>query len=51
MLILTHQQGLQLNSIKTHEWNIVGCSAVTGDNVSEGFDWLVQDAIKKLFLY
>ena len=44
-------QGLQLENIKTHEWNIVRCSAVTGENVREGFDWVVQDAIKKLFLY
>jgi hypothetical protein len=48
---LTYRQGLQLDRIKTHEWKIVRCSAITGEHLHEGFDWVVQDAIKKLFLY
>ncbi|GAV93026.1 Arf domain-containing protein, partial [Cephalotus follicularis] len=27
----------------TRHWNIVGCSAHTGEGLIEGFDWLVQD--------
>jgi ADP-ribosylation factor-like protein 2 len=49
--MLTYRQGLQLDRIKTHEWKIVRCSAITGENLHDGFDWVVQDAIKKLFLY
>lgn len=51
VIMLTYRQGLQLDHIKTHEWKIVRCSAITGENLHEGFDWVVQDAIKKLFLY
>lgn len=32
---------LGLASFKERSWSIVGCSAVTGEGVSEGMDWLV----------
>ncbi|MPC22201.1 ADP-ribosylation factor-like protein 2 [Portunus trituberculatus] len=31
---------LDLNSLKTHHWYILPCSAVTGDNLITGIDWL-----------
>ncbi|KAK5094599.1 hypothetical protein LTR70_004014 [Exophiala xenobiotica] len=45
------QRELELDSISTHKWIIVRCSAITGDNLTEGLAWVVQDARDKLFLY
>jgi hypothetical protein len=44
-------QGLQLEDIKTHKWHIMACSAMTGMNLHEGLEWVVQDAKARLFLY
>ncbi|KAF6838768.1 ADP-ribosylation factor family protein [Colletotrichum plurivorum] len=44
-------QGLQLESIRTHGWHILRCSAMTGINLKEGLAWVVEDAKKRLFLY
>ncbi|KAF6821052.1 ADP-ribosylation factor [Colletotrichum sojae] len=44
-------QGLQLESIRTHGWHILRCSAMTGVNLKEGLAWVVEDAKKRLFLY
>ena len=30
---------LELDQIKTHHWQIVACSAVTGNNLLAGVDW------------
>ncbi|RSL78578.1 ADP-ribosylation factor-like protein 2 [Fusarium floridanum] len=42
---------LQLESIRTHRWHILPCSAMTGSNLKEGLSWVVEDAKKRLFLY
>lgn len=44
-------QGLRLEAIKTHKWNIMTCSAMTGMKLQEGLEWVVQDAKARLFLY
>ena len=44
-------EALNLNSIKTHRWNLISCSAVTGFNLRAGIDWVVRDAKERLFLY
>ncbi|KAK5111474.1 hypothetical protein LTR62_004926 [Meristemomyces frigidus] len=44
-------EGLQLDAIKTHKWHILPCSAITGQNLTEGLDWVVKDAKDRLFLY
>lgn len=44
-------QGLRLDAIKTHKWTIMACSAMTGTNLQEGLQWVVQDAKSRLFLY
>jgi ADP-ribosylation factor-like protein 2 len=44
-------QALQLDSIKTHRWTIVRCSAITGEHLRDGLQWVVQDAKDRLFLY
>ena len=33
---------LELEKIKTHHWQIVGCSAVTGENLLTGVDWILE---------
>lgn len=48
---LTEAQGLQLDAIRTHKWHILPCSAMTGLNLQEGLQWVVQDAKDRLFLY
>ena len=40
---------LELDKIKTHHWQIVGCSAVTGDNLLAGVDWLLDDISRRIF--
>ncbi|RMY29639.1 hypothetical protein D0864_16978 [Hortaea werneckii] len=45
------REGLQLDSINTHKWHILPCSAMTGQNLHEGLQWVVQDAKDRLFLY
>lgn len=44
-------QRLRLDAIKTHKWTILPCSAMTGKNLNEGLEWVVQDAKDRLFLY
>lgn len=43
--------GLNLRNIRTHQWHILRCSAMTGNNLKEGLAWVVEDAKKRLFLY
>ncbi|PTU22964.1 hypothetical protein P175DRAFT_0474677 [Aspergillus ochraceoroseus IBT 24754] len=45
------RERLCLDAIKTHKWTILPCSAMTGANLHEGLDWIVQDAKDRLFLY
>lgn len=40
-------EALKLTRLKDRSWYISGCSAVTGDGVSEGMDWLVQTVQEK----
>lgn len=47
----TRSQALRLDDIKTHQWHIMECSAMSGLNVQEGLDWVVQDGKNRLFLY
>lgn len=44
-------QALRLTEIRTHQWHILQCSAMTGRNLKEGLAWVVEDAKKRLFLY
>lgn len=38
-----------MDSIDTHHWRIVSCSAMTGDNLLAGIDWLVADIGARIF--
>ncbi|KAI3659374.1 hypothetical protein MP638_001296 [Amoeboaphelidium occidentale] len=40
---------LSLESIATHHWAIFACSAVTGDKLIDGFDWLINDVGQRVF--
>lgn len=42
-------QGLNLDEITTHHWLIQDCSAVTGDNLLEGIDWIIDDIASRIF--
>ncbi|KAK3065515.1 hypothetical protein LTS18_006226 [Coniosporium uncinatum] len=42
---------LKLDDIKTHGWKIMACSAITGHNLQQGLQWVIQDAKKRLFLF
>ncbi|OJJ87612.1 uncharacterized protein ASPGLDRAFT_118380 [Aspergillus glaucus CBS 516.65] len=45
------RERLCLDAIKTHRLTILPCSAMTGRNLHEGLEWVVQDAKDRLFLY
>lgn len=40
---------LDLHSITTHRWKIWSCSAVTGENLVSGLDWVVNDVAERLY--
>jgi ADP-ribosylation factor-like protein 2 len=42
---------LDLETISTRHWGIIGCSARTGDGLLEGVDWIVKDIAGRLFTY
>jgi hypothetical protein len=56
----THTQGalsiddiaevLELKSITKRHWKIVACSAVTGDGLITGVDWVVSDIASRIFM-
>lgn len=47
--LLLFWQALALDDIKTHHWCILGCSAVTGENLLTGVDWLLDDIAARIF--
>lgn len=48
-LDLNGLQALDLLSIKSHRWKILPCSAMTGENLVEGLDWVVDDVAGRLY--
>eukprot|EP01015_Nassula_variabilis_P028665 TRINITY_DN6017_c0_g1_i1.p2 TRINITY_DN6017_c0_g1~~TRINITY_DN6017_c0_g1_i1.p2 ORF type:complete len:113 (-),score=3.10 TRINITY_DN6017_c0_g1_i1:48-386(-) len=38
---------LALSEIKTHEWQIQGCSVTKGTGLKEGLDWLTDKLVTK----
>lgn len=49
--IINLKKGLKLDTIHTHKWVIFRCSAMTGHNLLEGLEWIVQEARDRYFLY
>ncbi|XP_073460980.1 ADP-ribosylation factor-like protein 2 [Aquarana catesbeiana] len=43
------REALELANIKTHHWCIQDCSAVTGENLLIGIDWLLDDISSRIF--
>ncbi|ERE77922.1 ADP-ribosylation factor-like protein 2-like isoform 1 [Cricetulus griseus] len=43
------QEALDLASIRSHHWRIQGCSAVTGEDLLPGIDWLLDDISSRVF--
>lgn len=43
------QKALNLDDIKSHHWCIISCSAVTGHNLLEGVDWLLDDIAARIY--
>ncbi|KAI0318111.1 ADP-ribosylation factor family-domain-containing protein [Amylostereum chailletii] len=43
------EQALELPMIKSHEWRIIACSAVTGENLVKGLDWVVGNVASRLY--
>uniref|UniRef100_A0A8D3BR65 ADP-ribosylation factor-like 2 n=1 Tax=Scophthalmus maximus TaxID=52904 RepID=A0A8D3BR65_SCOMX len=43
------EAALALDEIKSHHWCIIGCSAVTGENLLTGVDWLLDDIAARIF--
>lgn len=43
------KQALDLDSVKSHHWMILGCSAVTGEHLLTGIDWLIDDIASRIF--
>lgn len=44
-----HLQLLDLPGIKSHRWKIWPCSAITGQNLVAGLDWIVHDVAHRLY--
>ena len=42
--------GLTDEMFKARHWTIQPCSAVTGDGLIAGFDWMVGDVAKRIFM-
>lgn len=40
---------LELETIQTHHWQILGCSAVSGAKLLDGINWLTQDISSRIF--
>lgn len=45
------RQVLALDDIKTHSWHIQACSAVTGENLVKGMEWIVDDVARRLYTF
>ncbi|KAJ7727888.1 GTP-binding protein [Mycena metata] len=43
------REALDLRSIRSHHWKIWSCSAVTGENLVTGLDWVVADVAGRLY--
>ncbi|KIP05810.1 hypothetical protein PHLGIDRAFT_107759 [Phlebiopsis gigantea 11061_1 CR5-6] len=43
------RDALALPSIKSHHWKILPCSAVTGENLVEGLNWIVGDVANRIY--
>jgi ADP-ribosylation factor-like protein 2 len=47
---IADQLDLKSDDISGRHWKILGCSAMSGEGLSEGFDWLVEDIGSRIFV-
>ncbi|KAI8319270.1 ARF/SAR superfamily [Martensiomyces pterosporus] len=45
------QEAMNLAQHTTHHWSIKACSAVTGENLLEGLQWLVEDIGAHIYMF
>ena len=45
---LFHDQALTMSAIKTHHWQIQACSAVTGEKLLGGINWMTSDISSRI---
>ena len=50
-VLLLHSQALDLQSITKRHCYVVSCSAVSGEGVLKGFDWLVRDISSRIYMF
>ncbi|XP_062502212.1 ADP-ribosylation factor-like protein 2 isoform X2 [Corticium candelabrum] len=43
------RQELDLDSIRSHHWHIQWCSAVSGEKLLDGIDWIIADIASRIF--
>ncbi|KAJ3217206.1 ADP-ribosylation factor-like protein 2 [Dinochytrium kinnereticum] len=43
-------EALDLQSIQTHHWHIESCSAMSGENLLSGMNWIVGDIASRIFV-
>ncbi|KAI9510036.1 GTP-binding protein [Russula earlei] len=43
------EEALGLPAIKSHQWNIIPCSALTGYNLLDGLNWVVGEVASRLY--
>ncbi|KZV79652.1 ARF/SAR superfamily [Exidia glandulosa HHB12029] len=43
------RDALDLRAIKSHRWKVLPCSAVTGHNLIQGLNWVVDDVAHRLY--
>ena len=39
-----------MDEIMSRHWGIIPCSAVTGEGLLDGIDWLVYDIASRIFM-
>ncbi|KAI8373334.1 putative ADP-ribosylation factor-like 2-like protein [Blakeslea trispora] len=44
------KEALELDHIKSHHWAILACSAVTGEHLLKGMDWVVHDVASRIYM-
>lgn len=47
---IAEQLCLYDDDISGRHWTILGCSAMTGAGLTEGFDWIVKDIASRIFM-
>ena len=49
-VLQTVEKNLNLNALGLHNYKVLGCSAYSGLNIDEGFQWVIDEVKSRLFL-